>query len=390
MMKKFSTQKRDFQITERDKVIDNAVRLTGLDKSDIKGLYESFSYENAGNYDKINESFADYFRNNPINFEKFKDSVLKITQGISDELLSDEDNRKIFNNKLLKTVEEHVNRKPDMPLLLEIIAFILNLKNRNRNVNIFENFVFGQKITDLFEHDRSNDFDITDWDRVNVNPVNPVDVNIINSKADLKFYGDLKLLLSKYSSPFGNNYHIRDIYKEIVEYIDKESEFLANFGNVQEFDKNKYDEFLDDIINDRANIMNQNVDLLKAFIPDLQTLVFDLVLLTDFYINNDTTFFEFVDRNLLSDYKKYRDILLRSISSSAFSSRVNNNKYTYMNQLNGGVGAVGALDSINIIKSVQTEFNLKIRKIINVYHTKTSEMLIRKKKYNIQRKGLTM
>jgi hypothetical protein len=132
--------------------------------------------------------------------------------------------------------------------------------------------------------------------------------------------------------------------------------------------------------------MSQNVDLLKSMIPDLQKLVYDLVLLFDIYIKEHSTNLKFVDRNLVLDYERYRDILLESISSSKFSSKVYNNKMDYYCR----VSTIAAQDCINVIKSVQNEFNLKIRKIINVYFTKSSELLIRNKQLNIQKQGLNM
>ena len=54
-MKSFSSiDKREFQTTERDKVVNRAMNLTGLDRNNIENLYESFSYENFEDYDKIN------------------------------------------------------------------------------------------------------------------------------------------------------------------------------------------------------------------------------------------------------------------------------------------------------------------------------------------------
>lgn len=385
-MKNFSSiDKTEFQTTQRDKVVNRAMVLSGLDKEMIEPLYESFSYENLNNYDKINESFEEYFKEDTLDFDKFKDDVLKITKSIPTDS-DDEDRRKVLNSKLTKTIEKHLNHKPDVSLLLEIICFILNLKNRDRNKNLFEEFVFGQKMTDLFEEDTTNNFDITDWDIINVNPVNPIDRNIINAREDIHFYRNMKLMLSKYSSNYGNNYHINDIYSRIVEYIDKETEYLTNFGNSQEFDRNKYDEFLENLVNNQSNIMSQNVDLLKTMIPDLQKLVYDLVLLFDIYIKEHSTNLRYIDRNLTLDYERYRDILLESISSSKFSSKVYNNKNDYYTR----VSTVGAQDCLNIIKSIQNEFNLKIRKIINVYFTKSSELLIRNKQINIQKHNLNM
>ena len=130
--------------------------------------------------------------------------------------------------------------------------------------------------------------------------------------------------------------------------------------------------------------MSENVGLLKTMIPDLQKLVYDMVLLVDIYIKNHCGNLRFIDRNLVLDYERYRDILLESISSSKFSSKVYNNKTDFYAR----VTSVGAVDCINVIKSVQNEFNLKIRKIINVYFTKSSEMLIRYKQINIQKEQL--
>lgn len=109
-----------------------------------------------------------------------------------------------------------------------------------------------------------------------------------------------------------------------------------------------------------------------------------MVLLVDVYIKSQCGNIRFIDRNLVLDYERYRDILLESISSSKFSSKVYNNKTDFYSR----VTSVGAVDCINVIKSVQNEFNLKIRKIINVYFTKSSEMLIRYKQINIQKEKL--
>lgn len=181
-----------------------------------------------------------------------------------------------------------------------------------------------------------------------------------------------------------------DVYSKIMLYLDNEINELINIENVQSVDNKQYQLFLEDLLNSTSlNPLYNNVDFIKTITPDLQTLMFDLMLLINDYISRDTyTFQNYIDISKIKNYKHFSRLLFESIISSfqisklidktvkkEFKINLDNfipNSYVAMGRYNYNAIAENCLW---IIKSIQGEFNIKIRKYINTYITYTLELL---------------
>lgn len=405
-MNNFSDIKNDFGKTNKVKLMENFSVTSGLPMEHTEKLYESFSYSCFGDLDKINESFTDFLKPQVMfDFDKFKNNIIELTNFIGD-VKNDESKKEMATNKLLGIIKDAVDGTPNTPLLLEIICFVLSLKNRDKMKQHGDTLMFGSKMMSLFENE--SNFKIDNWSKLNLNPGNIGESDIAN-KEDIRLYNNLKVMLSKNNNRWGYNYHIDNVYKAILEYLNEEIEQLTNDGNVNSINSYSYDDFMKSIIQDsQLNIIYNNVDSLKLLIPDLQTLLYDLIYLVDYHIqsniktNGNFQITDYFDNQYVMDYMRSRNQLLQSISSSQHTSKlsykgnmVGNSDYyiellmdqTYMQLSLYGIKDEKAEAILQIIKSVQNEFNLKIRKQINVYMTKSREYLY--KIHNIRRRLLS-
>jgi hypothetical protein len=231
-------------------------------------------------------------------------------------------------------------------------------------------------------------------------------------QADIHLYTGLRDLLSRNNGVWGNNYHLDNVYNSIWQYLDGEIEELTNKNNVVEINDEFHEKFLIDLIYHQINPMYKSHDILKTLIPDIQTLVFDLIILTTEFIKQHQTELSYLDQDIWDEYFESTTNIIQSIYSSRLSSKLldvsqayNKKKYpnTYIDEYktrnlrenfmfgpefnirltpmyNHQLKIHNIIDCIYIVKSCQNEFNLKIRKLLNVWITKAFEITTRGEK----------
>lgn len=78
---------------------------------------------------------------------------------------------------------------------------------------------------------------------------------------------------------WGNNYHLDNVYKTIVEFLDSEIQQIVNDDNLVTIDDNFQIDLIKQMLNhEQLNPMYRNIDVLRTLVPDIQTLVFDCML----------------------------------------------------------------------------------------------------------------
>jgi hypothetical protein len=215
-------------------------------------------------------------------------------------------------------------------------------------------------------------------------------------------------ILAKNDKSWGYTYHLDNAYVAIVNYLDKEIEELVNIDNVYTVGENFEMDLLKQLVqSDQLNPMYKSIDVLRKLIPDIQTLVFDSMLLVHDYVSRNSYSIQFLNRKTYTEYLEVTKTLFSAISSSTLSSKIifdknsektENNEYpmyddkiyeTEFQQIfknfriddkkldvyNYPIRISSAYELLHIMKACETEFNLRIRKIINLYFTKTYNLL---------------
>jgi len=393
-MKEFSKLKN--LETRKDHLINQMVISTGLPVERIEKLYESFSYENDGDFVKINESFSSFIMPSAttFDFENFKKQIIDLSQQIINPQISLEEREKI-TDLMFKTIQDNCGISVGTTQLLEVICYILLLKN-DKFQKISEQISFGKVTKSLFESEK------IDFTPINVSKKNTAEQNSINASEDKKLYESLKNILAKNNKRWGYNYHLDNTYNEIVKYLDSEIQELTNMNNVHTVGNTFHMELLKQILTEKQlNQSYRHIDVLRNLIPDIQTLVFDLMLLIHSYTEKNKEVIEFVARDTFIDFTDIEKTLFAAISSSKKSSKIINNSlfsssvannfeidFEKIDIGNNPIQLRSAIDMIHIIKSCETEFNLHLRKVINKYVTKTFNLLASTEKIILRERSI--
>jgi hypothetical protein len=411
-MKNFSDIS-NITLTGKDHLINKMVSSTGLSKERVEKLYENFSISNNGDLVKINESFTDFI--NPsstlFNFTKFKETIVSLSNKIV-EPSNDIESRERITNEMFNAIADNCGINVDTPTLIEIICYVLLLNDRDKCFEkVATKIGFGLNTKQLFENEK------IDFSKIKVLKTNTKESNIINAKEHQRLFESIREILAKNNKSWGYNYHLDNAYTAIVDYIDKESIELTNIDNIYTVEENFEMDLINQIVTqNQLNPMYRSIDVLRKLIPDIQTLVFDCMLLIHNHISNNQYSLQFVNRNSFNDYLAATKTLFSAISSSTLSSKIAINKenlnkddsnyqlpnfagteysqifdnfiidttkvdiYTYPIIINS------AVDMLHIIKSCETEFNLRLRKVINNYFTKTINLLASTEKILIEQR----
>lgn len=397
-MRDFSELKNN-NITSKDHLISEMVQKTGLPKERVLNLYENFALNGDGSLTAINESFLDFLNPKKFNFQRFKKAILDIVKKIANPE-TDPNKRGSLTNRLLATIKKHTGIDADITTLIEIVVFVLMLKN-GRNFNaLMKNLNYSKKVTNLFE---GEDIDLT---LINVHESNYPEVNELNAKEDIRLYESLKVILSRNMKHWGNNYHLTDTYKTIVNYLDTEINELSEMNNVNTVTDNYHMDIIRQLLTTKGlDPMYRSLDVIRTTVPDIQTLVFDMLVLVHSYVNYNKDVIQFVSRNALFKYEDSLKMLYSAISSSRISSKIIQRPTkeevqseagsgflvnflvdtTKFNTFENPVTTFAAADMVHIVKACSPEFNLKIRSIINRYVTNTINLLASTEKVIIRK-----
>jgi hypothetical protein len=143
-----------------------------------------------------------------------------------------------------------------------------------------------------------------------------------------------------------------------------------------ETDDRRYKVFIDDLIKaPQMNALYQSVDYLKTITSDLQTMLYDLVVITNTCIDHSSQYKDYIDPDKFFAYDNSLKALLESISSSANSSYVL--QYDAKGHIEEGryKSLVLASNCLLLVKQIQNEFAIGIRKYINVFFTAAMDVI---------------
>ena len=404
-MQVFSGNIEKLSSSRKEQYLKNTAPLVGLPEDRLTTLFESFEKTNVGlTFDEVIVKFENMLTPKQYSFAEFKNTILEITNNQDFSV----EKRYEITNKLLDVIN-NCAESADINTLLDVICFILERKSENFTKISNQLEFLRNGLEDLFESTE------IDFSKINVLAYKPEADNHINTVEDKRFYESLKHILARNNQRWGSNYHLENAYKTIVNFLDKETEKLVNDQNMVVADDNFHMQLIKEMLTkDQMNPMYRSIDVLKTLVPDMQTLVFDCMLLVHSYIGQQNTLMEFISRSTYLDYIEAAKILYSNISSSHTRSKIayidqtwsNRNKkddnndnenvdYRYYPMGTGfsevfenfridsgkidiftfPVRMNTAVDCVHIIKAAETEVTLPLRKILNLYVTKTMNLL---------------
>lgn len=417
-------------LTSRDQLINSVSTQSGLPKAQIQKMYESFE-ASGQNWVQINESFKDWL--NPavlIGFKDFFKTFIKKASLLSKPFLTD-DEKLLLTDELISSIWEIIDRKQvDAVQLLNIISNILILKDPTSFGKIVQETGFIEVVSGVglneikglenksLEEIYSEYPQYVDYQELyeSIQPLRKIIQRNSNSNtvksdlldlqqkpdtADTRLFEGLRDILAKNNKRWGISYHIENAYQKIIEYINQEIEDIQADANIQSTSDNFKEQFFNEIFMGTLNPMYREVSTLKTLIPDIQTLVFDMVCLIHYYVKRHETEMSYINVDTYNQYLMSFKNLYSLISSSRKSSYVlygtsqevgyNDSKCCgpsndgILGDLSIDMSKMGGytfdlqmknvVDMVYTIKSCSTEFNLKIRPVLRTYVTKTFELL---------------
>lgn len=375
-MKNFSDITID-NTSKRERIIQNALSLSGLPRPCIENLYESaFVDKNTNEIDEeeANKMFKEYFGiSAPLDVNIFSNDVITHMKKVGD-LTNTPEKRKKYTKDLMAVIKKYL-KGSDTPTMLQMLSTILCMKDEKSGSKLMQSINIGN----LMESDKFNLVAYNDL----VNATNAaakretVEDKITSKQIDAMFYDELKNILTERFQDYSAQPIIyRDSYETIMKYVERKSSDIQTSLNIMETDDRRYKVFIDDLIKaPQMNSLYMSVDYLKTITSDLQTMLYDLVIITNTCIEHSNQYKDYIDPDKFYAYNNSLKALLESISSSANSSYVL--MYNATGSINEGKyrSQVLASDCLLLIKQIQTEFAIGIRKYINVFFTAAMDVI---------------
>lgn len=404
-MKKFSSLKKtdNFSLLGKEQIVKSICSNTGLAENIVTQIYESQKFNGM-----IDSEIVKHFDNlsvpkSIITADEFMETLVSVLNDVK----LDDPKKSVLTEKFIELLADKSSPNNDTYIdsvnLISIVRDILISKNPEAEK------ILGNIMT-------TTDLSKSDIQSLNesLNTVLPHE-NIENT---VQLYEGLKHVLSKNNRRWGNAYHIENSYNTIMSYINDEITKLELDKSIISVDNNYHKLILKDFLSGNVNPINKNFSAVKELISDTQTLVFDMIILSNMFIASKEYDLSFVSSRIYNEYRETTRELIAQLASSRLKSRIINEDFlrelgekssirenegdtenespigyyynltdtefidALTNNINGSKIGVNiyniplkaVVDMINFIKSASFEFNLKIRPVMRTYVTKTLEL----------------
>ena len=370
--------------TGKSTAIDNAVDFTGLPSEHITLLFES---------DNLNKFMDLYGFKGNIEKNELPKSF-NITEEIK-KILNTEELEKVKIEELtrLTTYASGLNKMDSIDVLNGISELLIITDKKSKDYILGINKIHDVGVSTLFES------------------VEEVQLNLNNYPTETKIlFESIQVLLSKQNKRWGNNYRMDNTYDGIMSYLQEDVQRILLANELTNTDNNLHMEIINSYLNNEINPLYVHFSTIKQMLPDVQTLIFDLSLIVEYFIQTNTEALQYTKQSTLFDYRRNSNTLVKLFSSSLYSSKiihptivkqlgqtfaqdVDNTTYNentpiitlltnnidfekirgYNYQL--VLQSVVIKNMLGLISSSTVEFNLKLRPYIKAYVTKALELV---------------
>lgn len=383
---------QSINLTQKDTAINRAVSYTGLPENYLSYLYESL--KDTGEFENY-IGFSGSMRDPMARLEKTKD--FNMAEEIAKILNSDALHEAKIDALLALTQKANELDNLDSINVLNGISNLLVVNDKKA-----KEYIIG--INKLHEFDTDN--------IKKLEAVKPIDMGVDIDKS-LKLYESIELLLTKQNKRWGNAYHLNNTYEGIMNYLKLETENFLLTKEIVTTDTNFHLDVLRSFVNDVNDPMLANYSSVQHLIMDIQTLDFDLILLLNNYIDENSQALEFVSRETLNNYRKAANDLLSNLYNSVYSSRIvpqnfvrafeqgkkENGRLLQILSKNIDKTIVSDFERkpflstkaahriINFIKSTTVDFNMGLRPLITFYTNKAMILIqsVEEAKYKLNK-----
>lgn len=391
--------------SSKEILVNDFASKSGLDKDFCSKLYEDYNMQFAGDKQAIAEKFKSLLKTNLTKDSELIDNFLK-------ELLSN--NKEHSKQLLIDNFLQNYCNDIDESLYYRVILTILYLKDNLNFQKLATEFadIENYKIPETISPNKklNEAFGIDPYGSKEGSVPKIIGVNDgCSIQDDINFYGDLKTMLGRNNKRFGHNYHLDNVYKAILGYLDKEIEYLTTKDNITTVTQDFEETLISQLIHGELNVMYRHIDVLRPLIVDIQTLVFDMMCLTMCYIKQNTMYLSYINRKEFDDVIAAFENLYSKISSSRTTSlllrpyehcnsgeHIHDEGYGKFKEEPNGclkiwddlfvdyrkydvylqpLKTVAAVDALYIIKECTSEFNLTIRPAMNLFVTKAMNVI---------------
>jgi len=342
--------------------------------------------------------FKEYFDiKGPVDINIFSEDIVKYINKAG-KRSNDANKMRAFTDDLLAMMNSYVSGNADTPSMLEMLSCVLRLKDNENGKNLMQSIGFGKETYKKL----NESVDLTKWNSLNIASTTFDTYTDIKTKEDIRFYGSLKAMLhDRFKDAAMMSMPIRDTYQKIMNYVQAEINEIEAAKQIREVDEQMYSRMINDIITTpQLDGRYLSPDYMKTITSDVQTLLFDMTVIVNSYIDQSfRRYGDYIDPNKIYEYRKALKVLVTMIASSSKSSYLvntgcckcceNSGEVTFDVTLSNSTSLVSyslqdlrernfnrlATDCVSIMKSLQSEFVLNIRKAINMFATKAYEMI---------------
>ena len=367
-MKKFSETNNN---SNMDDILQRVSFHTGLSIEELKAIInDKLIVDTTTGPDYIKEIENYFIRNNEMmTVADFRDSFAKN--------LDDTRNKPQSVNKLIKTLGDNYNTIDTYTAMTVIKDILISADGSD-----------GDKLKTLISVTDQN------FDVVKLNESS--DFNFDNEQVD---YGSLKNILSKGNNRWRVSNDIESNYVKIMNYIDSKIDNSNN--DIVEFDNTFQLKLLKEYISGSVNPININYSSNKHMIANIQSFLFDSMLVINGYVNKNGNYLDHIKESKVTLYNESTNKLISLIYSSLFESKivnkhfiddVKNGKFDGANEYGNDNKLVDELTNtivgvdvnrirfasvtmlLQFLHSSSFDFNLKIRPLLKVYINNTLEI----------------
>ena len=147
---------------------------------------------------------------------------------------------------------------------------------------------------------------------------------------------DLKTILSKNDKRFGVSYHVRDVYSNILQFIDKKLYDLQYENSINSVDVSYHTIILNEYISGGTiNPIYKDFSSVKPLITNIQGLIFDFMVIINLFMKQNQKELDFLSRDKVNIYTTTSNLLLQNILSSTYNSILFNKSKEVQDFLNG-------------------------------------------------------
>jgi hypothetical protein len=400
-MRNFSEQDPEqLMRTDRDSSIERICESTGLPMENVEKMYESMKAEKLSDT-AIVEHFEKAAKpKQMVSCSEFFGSMVAGISGVEGDM--DDVKRTGITRGILRALDAMSTgvdgQMLDSTEMLAVVKGLIEIKDPKAK-GLLSTDEEDKLLIEPVRHDFSKLNEATTLSMPEDDAMNTVEL-----------FEGLKHILGKNTRRWGNAYRLTNSYEAIMNYIDEQTKQIQLEASITSVDDGFHIELLNDLLTGNVNPIYKSINGVRQLIPDGQTLLFDMILLVNSFMQQNDYALQYISRQNVLEYKTAARNLLASISSSRHRSKIvydsmrknnydegsaegydNNLKcggpsgYASQNFLEEYTGSIDSgklqnygwnlplkavVDMLNLSKSMSTDFNLKIRPLIRNFVTK--------------------